>query len=209
MSYSKLGKTLFRDISSTNIDTLVPLVYPYVETRIMEVFWLLCQPLPFQLLCHQRNIFHPVVSFLMRQISPTVNMKHFFVNIVCIESCCPQKNRNITLLFGIKLLNHSSHFDYWNQPLNMSIRVCFVDCHEAGIVLLPSGIYRKPITFITAALLPFVTNLLTLPRITIYMTCTTDLLSQNIEVMQFVWQYYSLMNIGFTCLRKRKCVISV
>jgi hypothetical protein len=31
-------------------------------------------------------------------------------------------------------------------------------------VLLPSDTHRKPITFITAALLPFVTYLLTLPR---------------------------------------------
>jgi hypothetical protein len=27
---------------------------------------------------------------------------------------------------------HSRHFDYWNQPLSMRMRVCYLDCHEAG-----------------------------------------------------------------------------
>jgi hypothetical protein len=40
------GKKLLLDISSTNIDTLVPSLYHCVETTSMEVFWLLHQPLP-------------------------------------------------------------------------------------------------------------------------------------------------------------------
>jgi hypothetical protein len=39
-------KNLFLDISSTSIDTLVPSLYQCVETRSIEVFWLLSQPLP-------------------------------------------------------------------------------------------------------------------------------------------------------------------
>jgi hypothetical protein len=39
-------KHLFLDISSTNIDTLVPSLYQRVETRNIEVFWLLSQPFP-------------------------------------------------------------------------------------------------------------------------------------------------------------------
>jgi hypothetical protein len=38
-------KRLFHDISSTNIDTLAPSLYQCVETRSIEVFWLLSQPL--------------------------------------------------------------------------------------------------------------------------------------------------------------------
>jgi hypothetical protein len=38
-------KKLFLDISSTNIDTLVPSLYQCVETRSIEAFWLLSQPL--------------------------------------------------------------------------------------------------------------------------------------------------------------------
>jgi hypothetical protein len=40
------GTHLFLDISSTNIDTLVSSLYQCVETRSMEVFLLLSQPLP-------------------------------------------------------------------------------------------------------------------------------------------------------------------
>jgi hypothetical protein len=40
---------------------------------------------------------------------------------------------NRTLLFGIILLKHGHHFDYWNQPLNMRMRVCYLDCHEVGL----------------------------------------------------------------------------
>jgi hypothetical protein len=37
MWYSKLGKHLFVDISSTNIDKLVPSIYQCDETRSIEV----------------------------------------------------------------------------------------------------------------------------------------------------------------------------
>jgi hypothetical protein len=40
----------------------------------------------------------------------------------------------------------------------MSMRVCYLDVHEAG----PSDTYRKPITSIKTVLLPFVTYLLNL-----------------------------------------------
>jgi hypothetical protein len=45
----------------------------------------------------------------------------------------PQKTHNSTLLFGSNLPKHSRHFDYWNQPLNMCMHVCCLDCHEAGL----------------------------------------------------------------------------
>jgi hypothetical protein len=38
-----------------------------------------------------------------------------------------------TLLFGSKLVKHGRHFEYWNQPLNMRMRVCYLDCHEWGL----------------------------------------------------------------------------
>jgi hypothetical protein len=82
-------KDLFLDISSTNIDTLVPSLYQCVKTRFM------------------------------RQTLPNINRKHFFMNILCIESFCQQKTHNRTLLFGDILLKYSRHFDYRNHPLNM------------------------------------------------------------------------------------------
>jgi hypothetical protein len=43
------------------------------------------------------------------------------------------KKRNKTLLFVGTPLKHSRHFDYWNQPLNVPLCVCYLDCHEAGL----------------------------------------------------------------------------
>jgi hypothetical protein len=28
---------------------------------------------------------------------------------------------------------HGRHFDYWNQPVNPCMPVCYLDCHEAGL----------------------------------------------------------------------------
>jgi hypothetical protein len=46
---------------------------------------------------------------------------------------CPQKTHNRTLFFGRILLKHSRHFGYWNQPLNMRMCICYLDCHEAEL----------------------------------------------------------------------------
>jgi uncharacterized membrane protein len=40
---------------------------------------------------------------------------------------------NRILLFGSIPLKHDSHFDYWNQPLNIFMRVCYLVSHEAGL----------------------------------------------------------------------------
>jgi hypothetical protein len=69
----------------------------------------------------------------MRQTLPTVNKKHLFRNILCVESFCSQKTQNRTLLFGSKLLKHGRQFDYWNQPLNTRMRVCYLHCHETRL----------------------------------------------------------------------------
>jgi hypothetical protein len=87
-------KHLFLDISSTNIDTIVPSLYPCVETHSIEIFFTVVSAtsaLPFQPLRHQRNIFHPAVKRFTLQTLANTNSKHFFMNIFCIESFCPQK----------------------------------------------------------------------------------------------------------------------
>jgi hypothetical protein len=43
----------------------------------------------YQRLCHQRNVCHPVVNCFTWQTFPIINRKHFFMNILCIESFCP------------------------------------------------------------------------------------------------------------------------
>jgi hypothetical protein len=81
---------------------------------------------------HQRSVFHQFVNRFTRQTLPTVNRKHFFMNILCIESFYQKKTHSRTLLFG-SIPSKSRHFDYWNQYLNMRMRVCYLDCHEAGL----------------------------------------------------------------------------
>jgi hypothetical protein len=73
------------------------------------------------------------VNSFTRQALPTVNRKRFFVNILSIESFRPQKAHNRTLLFGSVSLKHGYHFDYWYKRLNMRMRVCYLDCYEAGL----------------------------------------------------------------------------
>jgi hypothetical protein len=64
---------------------------------------------------------------------PTVNMKHFLMNILCIESFCTQEKHNRTVFFGSTLFNHGRQFDWRNQSLNMRMRVCYLDCHGADL----------------------------------------------------------------------------
>jgi hypothetical protein len=90
-------------------------------------------PPPLQPLRHQWNVCHQVVNRFTRQTLPTANSKHFFLNILCIESFCSQKWNSIRLLFGITFLKHGRHIDYWNQPLNMLMRVYYLDSHETRL----------------------------------------------------------------------------
>jgi uncharacterized membrane protein len=55
------------------------------------------------------------------------------MNIICIESFYAQKTHNTALLFGSIHLKDGRYFDYRSQPLNMRMRVCYLDCHEAGL----------------------------------------------------------------------------
>jgi hypothetical protein len=67
------------------------------------------------------------------------------------------------MLFFSTLLKHGRHFYYRNQPLNMRMRVCYLDRHEAGLCCYLVIHIENLITSITAVLLPFVTHSLTLP----------------------------------------------
>jgi hypothetical protein len=75
----------------------------------------------------------PVVNHFTLQTLPTVNRKHFFMTKLCIKSFCPQRKHIRMLFFDSTLLKHSCHFNYWNQPINMRMCVCYLDCHEAGL----------------------------------------------------------------------------
>jgi hypothetical protein len=70
------------------------------------------------------------VNGLTRQTLSTVNRNKFFMNILCIESFCPQKESTSEHCSPLK---HGRHFDYWNQPLNLRMRFCYLGCQESGL----------------------------------------------------------------------------
>jgi hypothetical protein len=123
----------------TNIDTFVPWLYQCFETRSIEVFWLLSQALSHLRFNHfvLNEIFvtllGPVVDRFTRQTFPTVNRKHMSLWISFALNPFAHITHNWTLLFWSILLKYGRHFDYWNHPRNMSMLVCYLDCHEAGL----------------------------------------------------------------------------
>jgi hypothetical protein len=149
-------KHLFLDISSSNTDIFVPSLYQCVETRSIKVFWLLSQSFPHLrfIICgfqtSLKEFLNPVVNRFTRQTRPNVNKKHFFMNILCIESLCPQK-----------YAQQNDALRYYTPQARSSL---LPRLSWSWTVLLPSDTHRKPITSIAAVLLSFVTYLLTLPR---------------------------------------------
>jgi hypothetical protein len=86
------------------------------------------------------------------------------MNIPCIESLCPQETHNRTLLFGCTLLKHGRQFWLLKPASEHGHARLLLRLSWSWTVLLPSDTHRKPITYNTTVLLPFVTYLLTLPR---------------------------------------------
>jgi hypothetical protein len=162
-----LEKHLFFDISYTNIGTLIPSLYQYVETHSIEVFWLLSQPLPhlrFNSSSWAKRLL-PRWNRFKQQTLPSIDRKHFFMNILCIDSFCLQKStQNRMLIFGCIHLKHGRHLYYWKQPLNMRIRAFYLDYYEAELCCYLM-IHIGNVTSMIAVLHPFVTYLLTLSHI--------------------------------------------
>jgi hypothetical protein len=123
-------KHLFLDISSTNIDKLGPSLYKCVETRSIEVLWLLSQQLP-----HLRfNLFvisETFATFLDQSSQPLYET--YTSRISLWISFCLEETHNRTLLFGSTPLKHGRHCDYWNQPQNMRMRIWYLEYHETGL----------------------------------------------------------------------------
>jgi hypothetical protein len=113
---------------------------------------------PFQPLRHQRNICHTVVNRFTWQTLPTVNRKHSLWISFALSPCIDKKKERATERYSSVV--HSSStvaiLINWNHPLNMRMRVCYLDCHEAGLCCY-LVIYRTPIASITTVSLPLVT----------------------------------------------------
>jgi hypothetical protein len=90
-------KHLFLDISSTNTDTLVPSIYQCVWNP--QYRSILTVVRHFRTSVSSANFERPWENFstqlwsaLRDKYFPSVNRKYFFINILWIESFCPQKS---------------------------------------------------------------------------------------------------------------------
>jgi hypothetical protein len=94
-----------------------------------------------------KEFLYPVVIRFRRLTLPTVT--GIFIYAYHLHwGLLLTKTQKRTLLFCIALLKHGRYFDYWNQLLNMRMRVCYLGCH----MLLSSDTHREAITSITAIL---------------------------------------------------------
>jgi hypothetical protein len=90
---------------------------------------------PFQPLRHQRNVCHTVVNRFTWQIHTSHRKQETFLyeyRLHWVLLPTQKKTHNRTLLFS-STFKHGHHFDYWKQPLNMSMRVWYLDCHEVWL----------------------------------------------------------------------------
>jgi hypothetical protein len=96
--------------------------------------WLLSQPLPH--LSFNLFAISETCAFLVYQTDATNTSHRKQETFICEYPLhwvlLFTKTHNGMLLFGNILLKHGRNFDYLIQPLNMRMRVCYLDCHEAG-----------------------------------------------------------------------------
>jgi hypothetical protein len=118
-------KHLFLDISSTNIDTLVPSLYQCAEPAAQKCFD--CCLNHFRTWsCH-----HLRLSNVFENISRP-SCERFTWQISFALSPFAHKNAQQAATFRYTS-KHGRHYGHWNRPVNLSMRVCYLDCHEAGM----------------------------------------------------------------------------
>jgi hypothetical protein len=96
-------KYLFLDITSTNIDTFFHRFNSASKSTAQKSSDC-CLSHSFTSVSTSsslRKYINQVLNRFTRQTLPTVNRKHFFIHILCIEPLCPEKRTHKrTLLFG-------------------------------------------------------------------------------------------------------------
>jgi hypothetical protein len=97
-----------------------------------------------------------------RQTLPAVNRKRFFMNILCTEFFCLQKNAQQNA--ALRYYTSQARSLFWPpKPASKHEHARLLPrLSWSWTVLLPNDTHGKPITSITAVLLPFMTYLLTL-----------------------------------------------
>jgi hypothetical protein len=122
---SNLGKHIFLDVFSTSMShrftsvcsvsaTSAPPFQPLHQRNVCHVSWPRCEPL------YARDTSHHKQEIFLYE---------YPLNWVLLLT----KTNNAMLFFSGTHLKHGRHFDYWNQPLNVCMRVCYLDCHEVGV----------------------------------------------------------------------------
>jgi hypothetical protein len=162
MWYSNRGKALFRDISFTNTDTLVPSLYQ-TERSLLSVVSATSAP-PFQTLRYQRNVCHPFVNRFTRHTSH--RKQETFIYEYPLHWVLLLTRKNARQKAVLRWCIPQTRSPFWLPKL------CSEHAHVRQVlrlswscaVLLPGDTHRTSITSITAVLLAFVIYLLTLPR---------------------------------------------
>jgi hypothetical protein len=132
------------------LPTLIHLSHHFTSTS-KPVFWLLSQPLPYFRLNFfviseiSATFLNAVLKRFTRQTLPTVNRKHFFMNVFALsyfahKKCCFSVGCSSSMVAILTTKPASEHAHARLLP-----RLSW-----NWTVLLPSDTHRKPITFITA-----------------------------------------------------------
>jgi hypothetical protein len=111
---------------------------------------------------HQRNVFHPVVKHFTRQTLPNRKQETFLYEHPLQWSLLPMKKNNAQQNAALRYYTQARSPFLLLKPASEHSHAHLLP-RLSWTVLLPSDTNRKPITSITAVLLPFVTYLLTLP----------------------------------------------
>jgi hypothetical protein len=115
---------IFLGISSSNIDTLVPSLYQCVETRSLEVYWLLSQPLPY--LRFNLFVISEMFAIKVEPLYATNTSQHkqetFLYEYLCIESFYAHRKRTTGRCFSV--IHSSSAFTILTSETSLWTCAC-------------------------------------------------------------------------------------
>jgi hypothetical protein len=128
MWYSNLNTTFFSQHILHQHSCTCPIALSVCRNSQHRNFLLMSQPLP-----HLRfNLLLISETFATKAELLYASNNSSWISFA-LSLYAHKINPNRTMLFGSILLKHGRHFDYWNQPLNMRMRVRYLDCHEFGL----------------------------------------------------------------------------
>jgi hypothetical protein len=186
------------------------LLYQCVETRSIEVFWLLAQPFPHLVGHHLRlsnvpeRIYRPSREPLYATNTSHRKQKTSLYEYSLHSVHLSTKDANRTLLFDSTFCKHGRHFDYWNQPLNMRMRICHLGCHDAGLccyLLIHTENLLRPLQLFSFHLCPIYWLSLVFIYVSFVISRHTSLLFSHprvlsevtLEAASLFWHFYLML----------------